>query len=103
MTDLAYTIPASRRERIELAAAILFGRKPGSLTEPADGWIPRLARAMGVGDSTVRSTLELDRPSTKFDKRLAELLIERRRMMRNVDMPTLGDLAQIFEGGWGTD
>lgn len=58
---------------------------------------------MGVPDSTVCLSVELKYPSLGFDKQLAQLLIDRRRMIRNIDMPAPQDLAAVFGRGWEDD
>lgn len=61
----------TRKERIELVAAIIFGRAADG--GPEKGWMSKLARALDITEGAVRSTLTKDE-SPIFDRKLQDLV-----------------------------
>lgn len=87
------SIPKDRAARIELAAALMFGRDEHGGAEK--GWRAKLARAMSTRVSTIASTLE-QQVSPPFDRKLYPLLRTRAAQMR-IDADTLESLADVIE------
>ena len=67
-----------RNDTIMKVAAILFGRDPDG--GPEKGWQAKLARALGMHKTAIGKTLELA-ASPVFDRKLADLVAERRAKM----------------------
>lgn len=67
-----------RNDAIAAVAAILFGRDAAGA--PEKGWQAKLARAMGLHKTAIGKTLAVD-ASPVFDRKLADLVAERRAKM----------------------
>lgn len=67
-----------RIETIQAVAAILFGRDSDGA--PEKGWQAKLARALGMHKTAIGKTLAVD-ASPVFDRKLADLVAERRAKM----------------------
>lgn len=93
MTSVPHGIPGGRRRRIEIVGMIVVGRHPDDPNRPADGWMARLSRAMGMSHSVVSSTMMRSRDDA-FDRRFRIFLEERRKLMRD-DIDVLAEIEAI--------
>ncbi len=88
-------IPKDRVQRIELAAAILFGRDAEG--RPEKGWRAKLARLLDRHVANISRTL--DEPTARgytIDRLLFPKLRERAQQMV-ADADTLNELADVIE------
>lgn len=86
--------PGDRAKRIELVAAICFGRDPEDPACALPGWQSKLSVAMGMSRSAVNNTIELA-VSDKFDRRLRGFIAGHRFQMLE-DLHTLETLERIL-------
>lgn len=94
MTHVPTGQPGDRARRIEMVAAIVFGRDPNDPARALPGWQSKLSIAMGMGRTAVNDTLDLA-VSDKFDRRLRGFIAGHRFQMAE-DIHTLETLERIF-------
>ena len=94
MTHVPTGQPGDRKKRIEMIAAIAFGRDPSNPAKPLPGWQAKLSLAMGMGRTAVNDTYDLE-SSEKFDRRLRGFIVGLRYQMLE-DIHTLETLERIL-------
>lgn len=94
-TNVPVVHPGERAKRIELVAAIVFGRDPADPTRALPGWQAKLSVAMGMGRTAVNDTLKMA-SSDVFDRKLHLFIARHRLRLLHEDIPALETLEKIF-------